>query len=316
MKNIMVTGANGFIGSAIVRRLNIDGYFVRGSVRSKPEVQPAKGEYITTENLSGDTNWDTALAGIDIVIHAAARVHVMHDSAADPLNEFRKVNVSGTLNLAKQAAIAGVSRFIFISSIKVNGEETIPDLPFKASGKPDPVDAYAISKFEAEEGLRDITAETGMEVVIVRPPLVYGPGVKANFQNMMRWIDRGVPLPLGAIHNKRSFVALDNLVDLIITCIEHPGAANQTFLAGDDEDLSTTELLQRVGKALGKSARLIPIPVSILMFVASLLGKKELAQRLCGSLQADISKAQVLLGWEPPVSLDECLREVAEEYKK
>jgi len=313
---VLVTGGNGFIGRSIVSRLIAEGAFVRGSVRTVESTSITGGEFVGVGDLNAETNWTEALVGINVVIHTAARVHEMRDRVAEPLLEFRRVNVEGSLQLARQAVEAGVSRFIYISSIKVNGEETFPGTPFKASDKPNPTDPYAISKFEAEEGLKKITKESGMEVVIIRPPLVYGPGVKANFQNMMRWIDRGTPLPLGAIHNKRSFVALDNLVDLIVTCIEHLGAANQTFLAGDGEDLSTTELLQRVAGALGKSARLIPISASMLVFVASLLGKKDLAQRLCGSLQVDISRTRALLGWEPPVSLDECLRQVAEEYIK
>ena len=240
----------------------------------------------------------------------------MNDSAKGSLNEFRKVNVEGTLNLARQAADAQAKRFIFISSIKVNGESTDPGKPFTVEDQPNPMDPYGISKWETEVGLHQVAKETGLEVVVIRPPLVYGPGVRANFLRMMRWINSGAPLPLGAIHNKRSLVALDNLVDLIVTCIEHPAAANQTFLAGDGEDLSTTELLQRIGKALGKPARLIPFPASMLTFVASLLGKWDVAHRLCGSLQVDISKARTLLGWEPPVSLDEGLRKVAEDFKK
>jgi len=316
MKNVLVTGANGFVGSAVLHRLSDEGYSVCGSVRSGNSTKLPEGGFVIVGDLDAETNWTAALVGKNAVIHTAARVHVMQDSATDPMVDFRKVNVVGTLNLATQAVAAGVSRFIFISTIKINGEETVPGQAFRVLGKPYPTDSYAISKFEAEEGLREISVETGMEVVIIRPPLVYGPGVKANFKTMMRWIDSGVPLPLGAIHNQRSFVALDNLVDLIVTCIDHPAAANQTLLAGDGEDLSTTELLQRIGKALGKPARLIPFPVKILTFVASLLGKKDVAQRLCGSLQVDISKARELLGWEPPVSVEEGLRKVAEDFMK
>jgi nucleoside-diphosphate-sugar epimerase len=238
----------------------------------------------------------------------------MKDSSQDPLAEYRKVNVEGTLNLALQAASANVKRFIFISTIKVNGESTAPGKFFTADEQPDPIDPYGISKWETEVGLRQLVEESGMEFVIIRPPLVYGPGVKANFQSIMRWVSRGVPLPLGSINNKRSLVGLDNLVDLIITCIENPGAANQTFIAGDGEDLSTTELLQRMGNALGKPARLIPFPAGLLTLLASLLGKKDVVQRLCGSLQVDISKAQELLGWDPPVSVEEGLRRVAEDF--
>jgi UDP-glucose 4-epimerase len=215
------------------------------------------------------------------------------------------------LNLARQAAAAGLRRFVFVSSIKVNGEATQLARPFIADDAPAPLDAYGVSKMEAEQGLREIARQTGMEVVIIRPPLVYGPGVKANFAAMMRWLKRGVPLPLGAIHNQRSLVALDNLVDLILTCLTHPAATNQTFLVSDGEDVSTTELLRRMGQAMGKTARLLPVPASWLKVAASLVGKGDVAQRLCGSLQVDISKTRELLGWVPPVSLDEGLRRAA-----
>jgi nucleoside-diphosphate-sugar epimerase len=232
----------------------------------------------------------------------------MKDNVSDLLAEYRKVNVDGTLNLVRQAAEAGVRRFIFISTIKVNGEQTLLSKLFTAEDTPAPEDAYGISKMEAEQGLQALAAETGMEVVIIRPPLVYGPGAKGNFASMIKLIEKGLPLPLGAIHNKRSLVALDNLIDLIITCIDHPAAANQVFLAGDDEDLSTTELLQGVARAMGKPARLVPVPVGLLMFGATVVGKKAMAQRLLGSLQVDISKARNLLGWQPPLSVGEGLK--------
>jgi nucleoside-diphosphate-sugar epimerase len=231
------------------------------------------------------------------------------------LVELRKMNRDTTLTFARLAASTGVRRFVFLSSIKVNGEMTKPDQCFYPDDTFVPTDPYGLSKYEAEQGLLTLAKETGMEVVIIRPPLVYGPGVKANFQSMMRWIRSGVPLPLGAIPNKRSLVALDNLVDLIVTCIEHPAAVNQTFLAGDGEDLSTSELLQRIARSMGKPARLIPFPIGLLTFVASLMGKKAVAQRLCGSLQVDISKTRELLGWEPPVSVDEGLRKAVEDFE-
>jgi nucleoside-diphosphate-sugar epimerase len=274
----------------------------------------AGASVVTVGDLSAQTDWSAALAGVEAVVHAAARVHVMQEAAADPLVEFRRINVQGTLQLARRAAAEGVRRFVFISSVKVNGEATRPGHPFTADDAPAPLDAYGISKMEAEQGLREIAAQTGMEVVIIRPPLVYGPGVKANFQSMMRWLTRGVPLPLGAIHNHRSLVALDNLVDLIVTCVDHPAAANQTFLISDGEDLSTTQLLQLMGQALGKPARLIPVPTGLLTLGATLIGKPAIAQRLCGSLQVDISKTRQLLGWSAPVSVDEGLRKAAEGY--
>jgi nucleoside-diphosphate-sugar epimerase len=232
----------------------------------------------------------------------------MRDETENPLAEYRRVNVDGTLNLARQAAESGVSRFVFVSSIKANGEQTGKGMRFTADQQPAPDDAYRISKLEAEQALQGVAEETGMEVVVIRPPLVYGPGVKGNFATMIKLVAKGLPLPLGAVHNKRSLVALDNLVDLIITCIDHPGAANQVFLAGDGTDLSTTELLRGIGNAMGKPARLIPVPPGLLMFGAGLLGKKDVAQRVLGSLQVDISKARNLLGWEPPLSVEEGLR--------
>jgi UDP-glucose 4-epimerase len=259
--------------------------------------------------------WAEVLCNRQCVVHLAARVHVMNDTEADPLAAFRQSNVESTLALATQAAQAGVKRFIFISSVKVNGEHTEPGHPFRADDAPAPQDPYGISKMEAEAGLRAIAQQTGMEVVIIRPPLVYGPGVKANFASMVHWLQRGIPLPLGAIHNRRSLVALDNLVDLIITCIDHPAAANQTLMVSDGEDLSTTELLQRMAAALGKPARLIPVPQRLLEWGAALLGKQEVAQRLFSSLQVDAQTTCQLLGWKPPVSLDQGLLQVAKHVQ-
>jgi nucleoside-diphosphate-sugar epimerase len=236
----------------------------------------------------------------------------MQDDATDPLQAYRDVNANGTLNLATQAAQAGVRRFVFVSSIKVNGEVTRLGKPFTADDLPSPVDPYGVSKREAERGLHEIEVRTGMEVVIVRPPLVYGPGVKANFAAMMRWVARGIPLPLGAIHNARSMVALDNLVDLLVTCVKHPSAAGQTFLVSDGEDVSTTELLRRTAQTMGKRAPLLPVPAFVLEAGAALVGKRAVAQRLCGSLQVDMAKTQTLLGWRPPLTLDEGLKKAVE----
>lgn len=259
--------------------------------------------------LDGHTDWSAALAGTQAVVHLAARVHVMGELAGDPLAAFRVVNTEGTLNLARQVAAAGVHRFVFVSSIKVNGESTAPGHAFRASDVPQPEDPYGQSKCEAEDGLRALAARTGLDVVIVRPPLVYGPGVKANFAALMRAVQRGLPLPLGAVvNNRRSFVALDNLVDLLIACLDNPAAANQTFLVSDDEDLSTAELLRRLGQAMERPARLLPVPPWLLQAGAALLGKRDVAQRLLGNLQVDITGTRQTLGWAPLVSVDEGLR--------
>ena len=302
------------MGSEVLARLLAEECIVTAVVRNSSAVLNGRVHKAVVPDLTEQVNWEQVVAGQDVIIHSAARVHVMNDLSANPLAEFRTVNVDGTLNLAQQAAAAGVKRFVFISSIKVNGEGTLRGNPYTAFDTPAPEDPYGISKMEAEQGLRLIADETGMEVVIIRPVLVYGPGVKANFLSMMRWVHKGIPLPLGAINNSRSLVSLDNLVDLIVTCIDHPAAANQTFLVSDGEDLSTTELLRRVGAALGKPARLLPVPPKLLEFGASLLGKKAVAQRLLGSLQVDISHTCSTLGWKPPVTVDEALAKTAAFY--
>jgi nucleoside-diphosphate-sugar epimerase len=263
--------------------------------------------------VNGDTDWGRALAGADVIVHLAARVHMIRDAAADPLAEFRRVNTAGTVNLARQAADSGAKRLIFMSSVKVNGEGSFAAFggrtdAYRESDPPLPGDAYGVSKFEAESGVLGIASETGIEVVIIRPPLVYGPGVGANFERLIRAVSRGVPLPLGAIHNRRSLVALDNLVDFVLTSIEHPAAKNETFLVSDGEDLSTTDLLRRLGRALGRPARLIPVPPLLILAGATVCGKRDAALRLLGTLRVDISKAYALLGWKPTISVDEGLR--------
>lgn len=314
---ILVTGATGFVGGALLKRLAADRACkgVVAAVRRKAESLPKEVRQVQVDDLLSTTDWGLALQCVDAVVHCAARVHVMKDDATDPIQAYHEVNVNGTLNLARQAVQAGVRRFVFVSSIKVNGEATQPGQPFTADDVPLPLDPYGVSKLEAEQGLREIEAQTGMEVVIVRPPLVYGPGVKANFAAMMRWLTRGIPLPLGAIHNARSMVALGNLVDLLVICLKHPAAAGQTFLVSDGEDVSTTELLRRTAYAMGKKAFLLPVPAFVLEWGAALLGKRAVAQRLCGSLQVDIDKTRRLLGWTPPLTPDQGLKKAVEGMK-
>jgi nucleoside-diphosphate-sugar epimerase len=309
---LLITGASGFVGQAILKEAMYRGVQVRPVFRSQASANDLP-EAVILPGQDCAADWSKALHGIDVVIHAAARTHVMREAALDPLAEYLRVNTQGTLKLAYQAARAGVRRFVFISSIKVNGEETVHFCPLNAYDSPNPEDAYAISKAEAETGLRLIAEETGMEVTIIRPPLIYGQGVKGNFASLIRMVRWGVPLPLGGVtHNRRSFVGLDNLVDLIFVCTEHPKAANQTFLVSDGEDLSTTELLRRIGEALRHPARLVVVPPVAIAFMANLLGSKRISQRLLGSLQVDIQKTCDLLQWKPSVTVDEGLRRAVE----
>ena len=306
-KRLLITGATGFVGKAVCEQAMQHGLSVKGALRIHGGVPSCVEPFIVGE-INAATDWGSALRDVSVIVHLAARVHVMHDTATDPLAAFRAVNVDGALNLARQAAAAGVKRFVFISSVKVNGESTQFERAFTEADAPNPQDAYGQSKHEAEQGLRQLSAATGMEVVIIRPPLVYGPAVKANFAALMRAVQRGWPLPLGAVRNQRSLVALDNLVDFIFTCITNPQAANHTFMVSDGQDLSTTELVRGMAQAAGVTARLLPVPVWALQAGAKLLGKGDAVQRLCGNLQVDISKARSLLGWVPPVSVEEGLR--------
>lgn len=298
-KKILITGSSGFVGSSLVEELEGNSLVLL----SRSEQSASRYPHFRNE-LTSDANYSNALEGVSVVIHCAARVHIMDDLAIDPLKAFKDTNTYGTLNLAKQAAAAGVKRFIFISSIKVNGESTELGKPFLASDKPQPDDPYGISKAEAEIALKELCAQTGMEFVVIRPPLVYGPGVKANFAAMLRLAKKNLPLPLGAIRNRRSMVALANLVDLIKTCISHPNAANQTFLVSDDRDVSTTELLKLMVQAYGKSPILIPVPMSWFRLLGRLTGKQAVVSRLCGNLQVDISATKQLLNWHPPFSVE------------
>jgi nucleoside-diphosphate-sugar epimerase len=306
---ILVTGANGFVGRAVLERCISDRiYDVRGTVRRDPGGMPAGARVVRVDDLSPDTNWSRAVVDVQTIVHTAARVHVMRDPSSDPLAEFRRVNVEGTLNLARHAVTSGVRRFIFISSIKVNGERTELGLPFTPDDTPAPVDPYGVSKLEAERALMQLAEESGLEVVIIRPVLVYGAGMKGNMLSLVRLLSRGIPLPLGAIDNKRSLVAVGNLVDFIVTCVDHPASANETFLLSDGDDLSTTELIRVLARAMRRPARLFPIPQSVLMAGAVFLRRGDIARRLLGTLQVDSSKARQLLGWVPPITVDEGLR--------
>ncbi len=304
MTHVLVTGASGFIGATLCRELIQNGYSVTGVLRRVRNKAPLV-TYIETDLVDRNC-FAHGFPVVDCIVHLAGRAHVAGESTVDSFSEFRDVNRDATLRLASRALDAGVKRFVFISSIGVNGAVTY-DLPFTESSLPEPHSDYARSKYEAEMALQAVARGSGMELVIIRPPLVYGPDAPGNFGSLVRWVKKGFPLPLGAIHNKRSLVGVDNLVDLIIRCIDHPAAANQVFLAGDGEDLSTTELLRGVGKAMGKPARLIPVPAGLLQFGATLLGKKAMAQRLLGSLQVDISKTCELLDWKPPYTVEEGL---------
>lgn len=308
-----MTGASGFIGSALVRRLAADGTQpVLAAVRRADAYVAAGVRVVSVGELGAQTDWRSALKGVEVVVHCAARTHNGQDRASHALSTYRRVNVLGTQRLADQAAQAGVRRFVFLSSVKVNGETTAVGHPFRDDDAPAPRDAYGTSKLEAEQALRALADRTGIEVVVIRPPLVYGPGVKGNFAALLHWVRRGVPLPLGAVRdNRRSLLAVDNLVDLLVCCLTHPAAVGEVFLASDGEDLSTSGLIHRLAAAMGKPARLLTVPVWLLRGMAGALGGRSAAQRLLDSLQLDASKARMVLGWRPPVSVDEGLRRAA-----
>lgn len=304
---ILVTGANGFVGRLLCAGLFRQGQPVRAAMRStKGSIDDV--DAVIVGAIDGETNWKDALEGVDVVIHLAARVHVMHDDSTDPLAEFRRVNVAGTENLAQQAVRAGVKRLVYVSSIKVNGEATCGEGKFSETDAPAPQDPYGISKMEAEQALRRVAAETGLEVVIIRPPLVYGAGVKGNFAQMLKVLARGIPLPLASVANRRSLVYVGNLVDALILCATHPAAAGQIYLVSDGEEISTPDLLRQLGAAMGHPARLLPCPPALLKMAGWLIGKSDQVERLSGSLRIDSSKIRRELGWIPPYALQQGLR--------
>jgi nucleoside-diphosphate-sugar epimerase len=303
-KYILLTGSSGFLGSNLLVELaNVNNLKILALVRNQISCFPSNVQSIVI-NSSELFSTNLPLMNVDVIIHCAGRAHVMNDSSSDPLSEFRKVNVEGTLNLARQAAKAGVKRFIFISSIKVNGESSTK-IPISIDQAPDPQDPYAVSKFEAEQGLKEVCSQTGMEYVIIRPPLIYGAGVKGNLSALCSLIKKRVPLPFGSVRNRRSFVSLGNLCDLIVRCVDHPQAANCTFLVSDDEAISTSQLIRYLAKGLDVKLLLLPVPVSLMQFGATMLGKKVVADRLLGNFEIDISYTKKTLGWSPPYAVSE-----------
>jgi len=311
---ILVTGANGFVGKTLTRELYARGFVTRAAVRSA-EVSVEKAEMAVLGAVDENTDWEEALVGIDVVIHLAARVHVMRDGARDSLSEFRRINTAGTEHLARSAAAAGVRRLVYVSSIKVNGEATAGGNRYTELDNPSPRDAYGISKWEAEQALHRVAGETGLEVVIVRPPLVYGAGVKGNFVQLLKVLDKGIPLPLASANNLRSLVYVGNLADALIICATHHAAAGQTYLVSDGEDISTPDLLRRLGASLGRPARLIPCPSGLLRMVGYLTGKSDQIERLLGSLQVDSGKIRRELNWIPPYTAQQGLQKTAEQYQ-
>jgi nucleoside-diphosphate-sugar epimerase len=312
---MLVTGANGFVGSALCAALKNKGHTVRAAVRDPARFAIDGCEIVRVPVLDADTDWGEALSGMTTVIHLAARVHVMRDDASDPLEEFRRVNVAGTEHLARSAAASGVKRLVYVSSIKVNGEATSGDSKFTEADTPSPQDPYGVSKYEAEQALHRIAEETGLEVVIVRPPLVYGADVKGNFAQMLRVLARGIPLPLASVRNLRSLVYVENLADALIRCATHPAAAGQTYLVSDGEDVSTPGLLRQLGDAMGRPARLFPWPAALLKLAGRLVGKADQVERLLGSLQVDSGKIRRELDWMPPYTLQQGLQATAEWYR-
>jgi nucleoside-diphosphate-sugar epimerase len=310
---IAVTGANGFVGQAVCEALRAAQHTVRPILR---EVNSACPTAVAVGPIQADTDWTQALTSIDCVVHCAARVHVMAETEADPLAAFRSVNVEGSRRLAEQAAQAGVKRLIFLSSLKVLGEHTEPGHPFQADAEPHPEDPYGISKWEGEQAVQQVARVSGLEVVVIRPPLVYGPGVKANFLKLLNAVSRGLPLPMGAIDNRRSLVNLSNLCDLITVCVHHPAAPGEVFLVSDGEDISTPELIRAMAEALGRPAHLIPVPLMGLRLAGRLSGRQAQIERLTGSLQVEIGHTRGVLGWTPRTSLQQALQRLVQAHLK
>lgn len=315
MKKVLITGSTGFVGAVLCNRLAAEGYNVRAAVRTLPVTATGLGgvDTVAIGRIDGATDWSEALRNVDAVVHLAARVHVMHETGSDLLAEFRRTNLEGTERLARQAAETGVRRLIFISSIKVNGE-TSGERPLTAEDAPAVQDPYALSKWEAEQALLKLSKKTALETVIVRPPLVYGPHVKGNFLRLLRLIDSGFLLPLGALNNRRSLVGVDNLCDLLQVCIEHPAAANRIFLVSDGEDLSTRELLLRLADAMNRPLRLLPVPRALLRLAGIVAGKSAEVKRLCDMLQVDITQTEQTLHWRPPFSVADGLQSTVDWY--
>ena len=319
MKKLLVTGANGFVGNVLCREALVRGFSVRGAVRTDCDcplkIKNSGIGYVAVGDINADTDWNSAIFNCDVVIHLAARVHVMSEDSDDPLYSFRLVNTLGSENLARTAAACGVKRLVYVSSIKVNGEVTDDDTCFFEQDKPNPQDAYGISKWEAEQALCRVALETGLEVVIVRPPLVYGAGAKGNFSQMLRVVALGIPLPFASIKNKRDLVYVGNLVDALIICATHPSAAGNTYLVSDGKAVSTPALLKDVAKALGVSSYVFAWPIKLLKLAGVLFGKAEQIERLVGSLQVDSSKLRRDLGWVPPYSLQKGLDKTVSKFQ-
>ena len=320
-ERVLVTGADGFVGKYVCRKLIASGFIPHAGVRTLqlwPELQravPGLTDHFLLGDLSASPDLRGPLAGVSAVVHLAARVHVMRESAGDPLQEYRRVNVDGTKSIGFAAIAAGVRRFIFVSTVKVHGEST-SDMPFNEDMTPNPQDAYAVSKWEAEEALRSIALKSGLEVVIVRPPLVYGPEVRGNFLRLIRLVDRALPMPWPKRGNCRSMIGAENLADFLVRCVDHPKAAGQSFLVRDSEDISTRELITRLARLLARPARLVPVPEVLIRLAARLTFKEEAVSRILDSLAIDFHRAQQDLQWAPPVTLDDGLAATCRWYRE